>query len=99
VEKDLGFLGDTKLNPWFSNQQRALVAKRTSGNLGCSRSVASRSVEGGAPSPLHSALARPQLQHCIQRWAPQYKRDTHILDRAQQRATKMIKEPEHLSYE
>ncbi|KAK4827452.1 LOW QUALITY PROTEIN: hypothetical protein QYF61_018173, partial [Mycteria americana] len=99
-EKDLGFLVDTKLNPWFMNQQCVLVAKRASGMLGYSRSVASRSVEGGATvGVLPAALVRPHLEHCVQCWAPQYKRAMDILDRVQQRATKMIKGLEHLSYE
>lgn len=35
----------------------------------------------------------------IQFWAPQYKRDKDLLEQAvQHRATKMIKEWEHLSY-
>ncbi|KAK4816314.1 hypothetical protein QYF61_014998 [Mycteria americana] len=32
-------------------------------------------------------------------WAPQYKRDMDILERVQQRATRMMKGLEHLSYE
>lgn len=42
---------------------------------------------------------RPNLEYCVQFWAPQYKRDLDILDRVQGKVTKMIKCLEHLSYE
>jgi len=49
--------------------------------------------------PLSSAPVRPHVECCVQFWAPQYKGDMDMLQRVQQRPTKMMKTLEHLSYE
>jgi len=75
-----------------------LAAQKPKRILGCiKRSVVSRSRE--AILPLYSALVRSHLDYCIQLWDAQHKKFKDLLEWVQWRATKVIKEMEHLSYE
>ena len=81
-----------------TSKKCAPSAQKVNHTLGCiKRSVASRVRE--VILSICSALVRPHLEYCIQMWSPQYRRDMDLLERVQRRATKMIQEMEHLSYE
>lgn len=93
AEKDLSVLVDTKLN---MNHQRALAAKKASSCLGCIMKSISR-----RPKEVNLLLLSPgetHLQCHAQCWAPQSKRDRDILRCIHQRAMKMIKGLEDLTY-
>ena len=78
--------------------QGALTAQNADRILGCiKRSTASRLRD--VILPLYSTLLRPHLEYCIQLWSPPHRRDMHLLEQVQSRATDMIRGMERLSCE
>jgi len=96
-EKDLAVLVDGIVRLDMSCQC-ALADQKANHILGCIRSsMASRAREGILP--LCSPLVRVHLESCVHLWSPQHKKDMDRLERGQRRATKLIQELEHCSYE
>lgn len=49
--------------------------------------------------PLHSTVVRPHLEHHVQLWGPQHRKDMDVLEQVQSTTTKIIREMELPSYE
>ena len=87
-EKDLGILISDTLT--FSSHIGKIAAKANS-VLGIIRRTFSYfSTESFLI--LYKAYVRPQLEYCVQAWAPYLKKDKTILEKVQRRATKLVPE-------
>ena len=95
VEKDLGVIIDSKMN---MGRQCGEAVRKANRMLSCiHRCISSRSKE--VILPLYAALVRPQLEYCVQFWAPHFKRDVDSMERVQRRATRMIRGQQGRPYE
>jgi len=78
--------------------QHALATRRANRVLGCIKhSITSWSED--VIIPLYLALVQIHLEHHVQFWAPQFKKDAKKLECIQRRASKLVKGLEDMSVE
>jgi ribonuclease P/MRP protein subunit RPP40 len=95
VEKDLGVLISSDLK---STKQCIEVEKKCNRLLGyIRRQFQFRNKK--IVKTLYNSLILPHLQYCIQFWCPSLNKDIDRLERIQARATKLIPEIRHMTYE
>jgi len=87
-EKDLGVTvsADTK---W--ERQRMEAVKKANKMLGL--------IKRNFQDTLYKSLVRPHLEYCCQVWSPYLSKDINLIEGVQRRATKLIKNIKHLSYD
>jgi len=49
--------------------------------------------------PLYKSLVRLHLEYCCQVWSPYLSKDINLIEGVQRRATKLVKDIKHLSYD
>ena len=94
-ERDLGVLIDDKLS--FRNHIKGIVGKANR-VLGLIR-IGFDCLDKEMFMNLYPVLIRPHLEYCVQVWSPHWVKDIKLVEGVQRRATKLVPELKHLSYE
>ena len=95
VEKDLGILVADNLK---ASSHVAAIAAKANSRIG----IIKRNFEFIDKEiflPLYLTLVRPILEYAVQCWSPHLQQDIDVLEKVQRRATKVVPELAHLSYE
>jgi len=93
-EKDLGVITTCDLKP---AQQCAEAAKKATAIL---RLIKQHFYDMNIPTfkILYKTFVCPHLQYCVQVWSPNLRKDIDCLKRIQKRATKLVQELRHSTY-
>ena len=94
-EKDLGVLIDCNLD--FGSHIKEIVG-RANRMLGMIR-VSFACLNMRMFLNLYMSLVRPLLEYCVQVWSPHLRKHIKLIEGVQQRATRMVPELKHLTYE
>ena len=94
-EKDLGIIIQDDLQSSKQCLAKCQSANKILGMIYRSIECKNRSVV----LKLYKSLVRPVLEYCIPVWSPYLQKESDALEKIQRRATKMIKDIKHLSYE
>jgi hypothetical protein len=94
-ETDLGIITSSDLKSELHCAKVCKIANRIIGLIG--RTFEHKSAD--VILKLYKSLVRPHLEYCVQAWSPHFRKDIDKLERVQQRATRLIANMRHLSYD
>ena len=94
-KKDLGVVVTSDLKATFHCQATAKKANKALRLL--NMTFSHLTVENF--KPLYCTYVRPHLDYCLQAVGPHMTKDLQILEQTQRRATKLVRQLRHLSYE
>ena len=95
VERDLGVTINNKLK-WNNHIDKAVLVAN---NMICKLKNSFKYWDAVSFNKLYSAFVRPHLEYCTSVWNPILKKDIAKLEKVQRRATKLVPNLRHLSYE